>query len=138
MMVMMDTDNFKHSILTEKVIKAFYKVYNVLGYGFLEKVYEKALAHEIQKSKLKVRTQFPLEVYYDNQKMGLYFADLLVEDVLVIELKAAENLVPENEAQLVNYLKASKLEVGLLLNFGKKPQFKRKVFINDRKPAKII
>lgn len=134
----MHADNFKHSILTEKVIKAFYKVYNVLGYGFLEKVYERALAHEIQKSKLKVCMQFPLEVYYDNQKMGLYFADLLVEDVLIVELKAAENLAPENEAQLVNYLKASKLEVGLLLNFGKTPQFKRKVFTNDRKSAKII
>lgn len=138
MIVMMNTDNFKHSILTEKVIKAFYKVYNVLGYGFLEKVYERALAYEIRKSKLKVSTQYPLEVYYDDQKMGTYFADLIVENVLIVELKAAENLAPEHEAQLINYLKASKLEIGLLFNFGKTPQFKRKVFTNDRKSVKII
>lgn len=138
MMLMITADNFKHSDLTEKVISAFYKVYNVLGYGFLEKVYERALAHEIKKLDLKVSAQQPLEVFYDNEKIGLYFVDLLVEDVLVIELKAADNLAPENEAQLINYLKASKLEVGLLLNFGKKPQFKRKVFTNDRKSVKII
>ncbi len=138
MMLMITADNFKHSDLTEKVISAFYKVYNVLGYGFLEKVYERALAHEIKKLDLKVSAQQPLEVFYDNEKIGLYFVDLLVEDVLVIELQAAENLAPENEAQLINYLKASKLEVGLLLNFGKKPQFKRKVFTNDRKSVKII
>lgn len=137
-MAMIYTDNFKHSTLTEKVIKAFFKVYNELFYGFLEKVYESALTHEIRKINLKVSTQHPLEVFYDNQKMGHYFADLLVEDVLIIELKAASNLAPENEAQLVNYLKASNLEVGLLLNFGKTPQFKRKVFTNDRKSVKII
>jgi len=138
MMIMMNADNFIHSNITETVIKAFFKVYNVLGYGFLEKVYERALAHEIRKSNLKVTTQFPLEVYYDNQKMGIYFADLLVEDMLIVELKAAENLATEHEAQLINYLKASNLEVGLLLNFGKKPQCKRKVFTNDRKSVKII
>jgi GxxExxY protein len=138
MMIMMNADNFKHANVTEAVIKAFYNVYNVLGYGFLEKVYERALTHEIKKFNLKVIAQYPLEVFYDNQKMGHYFADLLVEDVLIVELKAAEYLVPENEAQLINYLKASRLEVGLLLNFGKTPQFKRRVFTNDRKSARII
>lgn len=98
MMLMITADNFKHSDLAEKVISAFYKVYNVLGYGFLEKVYERALAHEIKKLDLKVSAQQPLEVFYDNEKIGLYFVDLLVEDVLVIELKAADNLAPENEA----------------------------------------
>lgn len=135
MMIMIATDNFKHSTLTEKVISAYYRVYNVLGYGFLEKVYERALAHEIKKLGLKVCDQQPIEVFYDNEKIGLYFVDLLVEDVLVVELKAATSLAAENEAQLINYLKASKLEVGLLLNFGEKPQFKRKVFTNDRKSA---
>lgn len=135
MMIMIAADNFKHSTLTEKVISAYYRVYNVLGYGFLEKVYERALAHEIKKLGLKVCAQQPIEVFYDNEKIGLYFVDLLVEDVLVVELKAATSLAAENEAQLINYLKASKLEVGLLLNFGEKPQFKRKVFTNDRKSA---
>lgn len=120
--------NYKYSELTELIIKAFYKVYNELGYGFLEKVYENAMFYELTKSGLIVKQQEPIDVYYEEQRVGKYFADLMVEDVVILELKAAESLCEEHEIQLVNYLRATDFEVGLLLNFGKKPQIKRKVF----------
>ncbi len=122
-----------HQETTGAIIKAFYTVYNTLGYGFLEKVYENALAHELTKLGLKVGQQVPIEVYYDGQLMGKYFADLVVEGRVIVEIKAAERLRPEHDAQLLNYLKATKIEVGLLLNFGPKPEFSRKIFTNDRK-----
>lgn len=118
---------------TDKILKAFYTVYNALGYGFLEKVYENALFIELYKFDLKVVKQQPIKVQYDGQKVGEYFADLIVNDVIIIELKAAEGIIEEHEHQLLNYLKATDKEVGLLLNFGKKPQFKRKVFQNINK-----
>ena len=118
---------------TDKILKAFYTVYNALGYGFLEKVYENALFIELCKFDLKVVKQQPIKVQYDGQKVGEYFADLIVNDVIIIELKAAEGIIEEHEHQLLNYLKATDKEVGLLLNFGKKPQFKRKVFQNINK-----
>ena len=123
----------KHNEITNKIIGAFYTVYNSLGYGFLEKVYQNALAIELQKSGLQVTTQFPANVYYDGQIVGAYFADLLVEEQVIVELKAARNLLPEHEAQLLNYLNATRCEVGLLPNFGIKPQVRRKIFDNDRK-----
>ena len=119
--------------ITDKILKAFYAVYNVLGYGFLEKVYENAMFIELTKSGLRVVKQQYIKVHYDGQEVGEYFADLLVEDLVIIELKAAEGIVEEHEYQLLNYLKATDKEVGLLLNFGKKPQFKRKVFQNINK-----
>lgn len=118
--------------LTDKVLKAFYRVYNTLGYGFLEKVYERAMWLELQGMGLRCEQQKPIEVFYQEQKVGEYFADLVVEDRVIVELKAAEGLGEAHEHQLVNYLKATNIEVGLLLNFGKKPQFKRKVFTNPR------
>ncbi|MEP7235078.1 MAG: GxxExxY protein [Ignavibacteriota bacterium] len=124
----------KHSEITEVVIKAFYKVYNVLGFGFLEKVYENALYLELLGSGLSVQRQKPIKVYYQQNLVGEYFADLIVNDVVILELKAAEGLVKEHELQLINYLKATEIEVGLLLNFGAKPQFKRLVFENKNKP----
>ncbi len=123
-------DNYKHSDITEKVIKAFYKVYNTLGYGFLEKVYENALHIELEQMGLSAYKQEPIKVFYENQEVGIYFADLIVEGLVIIELKATENLCEEHEFQLINYLKATELEVGLLLNFGKKPELRRKVFSN--------
>ena len=117
--------------LTDKILKAFYRVYNTLGYGFLEKVYENAMLLELRGMGLRCERQRPIAVYYRDQKVGEYFADLIVEDGVIIELKAAEGLVEEHEFQLINYLKATEIEVGLLLNFGKKPQFKRKVFTNQ-------
>jgi GxxExxY protein len=124
-------ENYKHSELTEKIIKAFYKVYNTLGYGFLEKVYENALYIELEAIGFNIKNQEPIKVYYEGKEVGVYFADLIVNDIIIIELKATEYLIEENESQLINYLKATEMEVGLLLNFGKKPEVKRKVFSNN-------
>ena len=124
-------DNYKHSELTEKIIKAFYKVYNTLGYGFLEKVYENALYIELEAIGFNIKKQEPIKVYYEGKEVGVYFADLIVNNTIIIELKATEYLIEENESQLINYLKATEMEVGLLLNFGKKPEVKRKVYSNN-------
>lgn len=110
-----------------------YKVYNSLGYGFLEKVYENALKIELMRMNLKAEQQKNIKVFYEKFEVGDYFADLIINDLIIVELKAAESVCEEHEAQLINYLKATNLEVGLLLNFGKKAEFKRKVFSNDRK-----
>jgi GxxExxY protein len=126
-------NNYLHADITDKILKAFYAVYNILGYGFLEKVYENAMMMELSDVGLACRQQQHIDVFYKNSKVGDYFADIIVEDKIIIELKAAEGLVEENEYQLINYLKATEKEIGLLLNFGKKPQFKRKIFTNDRK-----
>ncbi|HET6445123.1 MAG TPA: GxxExxY protein [candidate division Zixibacteria bacterium] len=123
---------YKHSELTSGIIKAFYDVYNELGYGFLEKVYENALSYELRKQNYSVQQQALIEVYYDGLQVGQYFADLLVNDTVILELKAAEGIAEEHEAQLLNYLKATDIDIGLLLNFGPKPQIKRKVFETAR------
>ena len=122
-----------HEEITGAIIKAFYTVYNTLGYGFLEKVYENALVYELTKLGLKVCQQMPIKVYYAGQLVGEYFADLVVEGCVIVEIKAAESLHPAHAAQLLNYLKATEIEVGLLLNFGPKPEFARRIFTNDRK-----
>ena len=124
---------YKHSDLTAGIIGAFYDVYNQLGYGFLEKVYENALSHELGKRGFQVKQQAPIEVYYDGLIVGQYYADLLINDTILVELKAADGIAEGHEAQLINYLKATELEVGLLLNFGPKPQVKRKIFETARK-----
>jgi len=118
---------------TQKIIKAFYKVYNTLGYGFLEKVYQKALLIELRKMGFYCQEEAPVKVYYEEYQVGDYRADIIVDNCIIIENKAAEALAEENEYQLINYLKATEIEVGLLLNFGKKPEFRRKIFTNDRK-----
>lgn len=120
--------SYKHSELTREIINAFYQVYKTLGYGFLEKVYENALAYELRKRNYDVIVQMPLAVYYDGVVIGEYFADLVVNDVVILELKAVENITGQHEAQLLNYLKATKIDVGLILNFGPKPQVARKIF----------
>ncbi len=119
--------------LTEKIICAFYNVYNILGSGFLEKVYENALAIELRKVGLSVTQQQSVKVYYDGVQVGDYFADIIVNDLVILELKAAESLRNEHFAQLTNYLKATDKEVGLLMNFGSKPEFKRILLTNDKK-----
>jgi len=126
-------NNYAHSEITELIIKAFFTVYNKLGYGFLEKVYENALVIELRKLGLYVLSQHQIKVFYDDEQVGFYVADLMVNDCVIVEIKAAENLCEEHEAQLTNYLKATETEVGLLLNFGKKPEFKRKVFSSEYK-----
>jgi len=124
-----------YSDITDKVLKAFYVVYNRLGFGFLEKVYENAMLAELMERNIYCERQKPIKVYYKDKVVGEYFADIIVENKIIIELKAAEGLAEEHELQLINYLKATELEVGLLLNFGKQPVFKRKVFINIKKKS---
>jgi GxxExxY protein len=119
--------------LTDAIICAFYKVYNILGHGFLEKVYENALAIELKKSGLSVTQQEGVKVFYDGAQVGDYFADITVNGLVILELKAVESLKNEHYAQLTNYLKATDKEVGLLLNFGRKPEFKRVLLTNDKK-----
>lgn len=126
----MNYDNFKHKDLTEKIIKAFYKVYNTLGFGFLEKVYENAMFIELRNMDLFVEKQRRIKVFYEGNVVGDYCADLAVEDKVIVELKAAEALCEDHEFQLINYLKATEIEVALLLNFRKKPEFRRKIFTN--------
>jgi GxxExxY protein len=122
-----------HEELSEKIIGAFYKVYNTLGHGFLEKVYENAMLIELRKSGLQAETQKNIKVYYGVEEIGNYFADILVEGKVIVELKAEKNLCKEHEAQLTNYLRATEVEAGLLFNFGKEAQFKRKIFENRLK-----
>ncbi len=129
-------ENLKHSEITGKIIKAFYSVYNTLGYGFLEKVYENALALELKEMDLSVLQQAPIKVFYNNSEVGEYFADLIVENCVIIELKAVEHLLKIHEAQLLNYLKATNIEVGLLVNFGTTAEYRRKIFDNNRKNLK--
>ncbi len=119
--------------LTEQIIRCFYDVYGQLGYGFLERVYEHSMMIELERVGLHARNQQPMQVLYKGEVVGDYLADIVVEQAVVIELKAVEVLVQEHEAQLINYLKATNIEVGLLLNFGKKPEIRRKIFTNDRK-----
>jgi GxxExxY protein len=129
-------EEYLHKELTSKIIQAFYKVYNTLGYGFLEKVYENAMRIELLKMGISVEQQKNIKVYYESEMVGDYFADLLIEELVIVELKAAENICEEHEAQLLNYLKATDIEVGLLLNFGKIPEVRRKIFMNKNKKLK--
>lgn len=122
-----------HGDVTDRIIGAFYKVYNTLGYGFLERVYQNALGLELIASGFEVAQQQPIQVFYEQQLVGEYFADIVVNDLVILELKATERLREEHVAQLTNYLKASQREVGLLLNFGRKPESKRIVFSNPYK-----
>lgn len=118
----------KYSNLTEKIIKAAYTVHNVLGFGFLEKIYQNALIIELRKMGLNVLSEEPITVYYENEIVGQYVADIIVEKKVILELKAVKDLAIIHEVQLVNYLKATSIEVGLLINFGHSVQIKRKVF----------
>ncbi len=130
---MPNNTNFKHRELTEKIIGVFYGVYNELGHGFLESVYENAMTIALRASGLRSVQQAPVTVRFRGQIVGDFRADLLIEDAIIVELKAASGIDPEHEAQLLNYLRATEIEVGLLLNFGPKPQFKRLAFANERK-----
>lgn len=123
-----------HENITKKIIEAYYKVFNTLGYGFLEKVYENALKIELKKMNLEVEQQQNIKVFYESFEVGDYCADLIVEDLVIIELKAAESLCEEHETQLINYLKATNLEVGLLLNFGKRLE---KFFLMIENPREL-
>lgn len=123
-----DRTSLKHGALTDCVIGIFYAVYNELGVGFVESVYENAMAIALRQAGLQVEQQTGLEVRFRRQLVGTFRADLVVAGSLILELKAVTALLPAHEVQLVNYLKASSMPVGLLLNFGSRPQVKRKVF----------
>jgi len=125
------SEEFKHTDITEKIIGAAYEVHNVLGFGFLEKVYENALAIELKQQGLSVRQQQPVQVFYKGHLVGDYVADLIVEDKIIVELKAVKLLRKTHEVQLVNYLKATRIEVGLLLNFGSSVKVTRKAFTHS-------
>ena len=125
-----------HKDLTDIILKTFYEVYNELGYGFLENVYQNALLIELRNKGLNVVPQKRIKVYYKGYEVGDYFADLIVEEKIILELKAADYIVEQFENQIVNYLRGTDCEVGLLLNFGKKPEFRRKIFENKRKIRK--
>ena len=122
-----------HKEITDKNINSYYKVYNTLGYGFLEKVYENAMVIELCNRGFDVKCQYPVTVYYGNKKVGEYYADIIINNLVIIELKASSTLLEEHEWQLINYLKATEIEVGLLMNFGKEAEYKRKVFTNKYK-----
>lgn len=130
---MSDYTHLKHSELTSKIIKAAYYVHDYLGFGHVESVYENAMIIQLRKMHLKVDSQVPIKVYFEAHLVGDFKADLLVENTVIVELKSVEKIHPRHEVQLVNYLKSSHVEVGLLINFGEKLTFKRKIFDNDRK-----
>ena len=123
----------KHSDVTGAVLHGFYAVYGVLGFGFSEQVYENALVVELRRGGLEVRHQVPLPVYYHSDLVGEYVADLVVRNSVIVELKSAQRILPAHEAQLLNYLRATPIEVGLLLNFGPRPGHIRRVYDNARK-----
>jgi GxxExxY protein len=125
--------SLKYQELTDSIIRIFYRVYNKLGYGFLEKIYENAMMLELENENIKAISQAPIKVFYAGKIIGEYFADIKVDNKIIIEIKAAKILASDHEAQLLNYLKATDIEVGLLLNFGPKPEIKRKVFDNCKK-----
>ena len=122
-----------HKTITDAVLKIYFDVYNQLGSGFLEKVYQNAMYFELKDKGFKVEAQKQIKVYVRKQLVGEYFADLIVEDKVIVELKATELLMNAHVAQTLNYLKATEIEVGLLLNFGDEPEFKRMIYTNDRK-----
>ena len=126
---------FPKKEITDKIIKSFYKVYNTLGFGFLEKVYENAMVLELSKLGLMTVQQGPIHVYYENHIIGKFYTDLIVENSVIVEIKSAKKLLPEHDAQLLNYLKATEIEIGLLLNFGPHPEVKRRIFNNERKQS---
>jgi GxxExxY protein len=126
-----------HSEITEKVLGIFFDVYNELGCGFLECVYQQALRIALLQTGLKVAIEVPVPVYFRGEIVGNFRADLVVNDCVLLELKAISAFDPAHEGQLLHYLRATNLEVGLLLNFGPRAQFKRFILENDRKKIRV-
>ncbi|MFW5756680.1 MAG: GxxExxY protein [Tangfeifania sp.] len=127
----------RHQKLTEDIKNVFYHVYNELGYGFLEKVYQNSMFFELKSRGFFVEAQKQINVYFKGIQVGEYYADLVIDNLIIVELKAAEVIAPEHEYQLINYLRGTEMEVGLLFNFGKNPEFRRKIFDNDKKKLPI-
>ena len=117
-----------HQELTEKIIGCAYRVHNRMGFGFLESVYEKCLMIELRNIRLKAVAQMPIKIHYDDEEVGLFVADIVVENIIILELKSVRQIAVSHEVQLVNYLVATGLPLGLILNFSdKKVEVKRKV-----------
>ena len=123
----------KHSELTGQILGAFFQVHKEPGYGFSEKVYENAFTIILNEIGLKVDQQVHLHVYYHGRIVGEYIADMIINDIVMLELKAAEKIIDDHAAQLLNYLKATDIEVGLVLNFGSTAEIRRKIYDNERK-----
>ena len=129
-------ENYLHSDLTGDILKAAHNVYYYFGgSGFLESVYRNALKIELESMGFSVKAEHPITVYYKKEKVGVFYADLVVDDLVIIELKSVETMHPRHEVQLVNYLRSTNIEVGLLINFGDSRQLgkKRKICSNSRK-----
>ena len=123
----------QHKVLSDQVLAAFYEVYHELGYGFLERVYQNALLFELQSRGLTCMVQQRCPVFYKGRAVGDYFSDILVDGKIILELKACRTIIEEHEKQLINYLNATSIELGFVLNFGPEPGFSRKVFSNQFK-----
>ena len=130
----MNTD-LKHGLVTDQILRVFYEVYNELGHGFLESVYHRSLVMALKSVGLSVSTKVPIPVWFRGIRVGRFEADVLVEGCVLLELKAVRTLDSSHRAQLMNYLRATEIEVGLLLNFGEKPEFKRVIFDNLKKQS---
>jgi GxxExxY protein len=128
-----DQRRFKHENVTQSIIGVFFDVNNELGYGFLESVYREAMMIALESADLQVEKEFGVEAHFRGRVVGVFKADLLVDGCVIVELKALKELGSTHEAQTLNYLRASVLEIALLLNFGPKPQIRRLAFSNDRK-----
>lgn len=131
----MNTD-LKHGFITDQILGVFYDVYNELGHGFLESVYHRSLVLALEAKGLRVRSRVAIPVWFRGERVGQFEADVLVEDCVLLELKAARMLDSSHRAQLINYLRATEIEVGLLLNFGEKPEFKRLILDNLKKQTR--
>ena len=123
----------KHGLVTDKILRVFYEVYNELGHGFLESVYHRSFMVALESVGLNARSRVDIPVWFRGRQVGQFEADIVVENCVLLELKAARVLDSSHQAQLLNYLRATEIEVGLLLNFGEKPEFKRLIFDNPRK-----
>lgn len=129
----MNRSELLHFDTTDQILNSFYHVYNKLGSGFLEKVYENAISLSLRKLGFEVAHQKSIEVYFEGEQVGQFYADLIVNNIVIIEVKAVDRLQKVHDTQLLNYLRATTIEVGLLLNFGEKPAHRRRIFTNDRK-----
>src|SRR3954463_10331011 len=127
----------KHHELTEKIIGVFFGTYNELGYGFLESVYRSAMVIALRKAGLVTAIEIPVTVWFQGESAGEFRADILVEGKILLELKAARTIDFAFEKQILNYLRATEIEVGLLFNFGPKPEFRRYAFENEKKKIRV-
>jgi GxxExxY protein len=130
-------ETLKHLELTERIIGVFYDVYHELGFGFLESVYQNAMAHALREAGLRVEREIAIPIWFRGIEVGTFRADLLVNDCVLLELKAGQSLDRAHEAQLLNYLRGTRVEVGLLFNFGPRPAFRRFAFDNSRKVVRV-